>query len=264
VLADQARIAQVLGNILNNAAKYTAPGGTIALRVDDANGVVRIAIRDNGVGIAPENLVRVFDMFVQVSSSGARTAGGLGIGLALVRAFVEMHGGTVSARSEGLGKGSEFIVTLPVVAPPVVLGGEHSALGDAATEGLRILVADDVPDSLTSLAVALQLLGHNVRTADDGPSAVETAMAFHPDIAVLDIGMPGLTGYDVASRIRDTDWGRSSLLIALTGWGQREDVLRAHRSGFDHHMTKPADFAALRRMIDAFAAAHGPAAASPS
>jgi CheY-like chemotaxis protein len=264
VLADSARLAQVLGNILNNAAKYTDEGGAITLRVSEGegDGTVRIAVKDTGLGIAPENLGRVFDMFVQVSNPNSRSSGGLGIGLALVRALVEMHGGTVSAKSEGLGKGSEFVVTLPAVAPPVVVPSEGGAGGDADAPGLRILVADDVADSLTSLALALQILGHNVRTAADGVSAVEAASAFHPDVAILDIGMPGLTGYDVATRIRATDWGRRAMLIALTGWGQRDDILRAHRSGFDHHMTKPADFATLRRMIDAHAAARGAAPSS--
>jgi signal transduction histidine kinase/ActR/RegA family two-component response regulator len=260
VLADPARLAQVLGNILSNAAKYTPEGGAIAVRAVRDDGKVRVSIRDTGLGIAPENLGRVFDMFVQVSNPTSRVAGGLGIGLALVRAFVEMHGGTVAARSEGLGKGSEFIVALPTVAAPVPSGADARLAGDDGARGLRVLVADDVADSLTSLSLALQLLGHTVRTAPDGVAAVEAAHAFHPDVAILDIGMPGLSGYDVAARIRATDWGGGSLLIALTGWGQRDDVLRAHRSGFDHHMTKPADFATLRRMIDAYAAAHGAAA----
>jgi signal transduction histidine kinase/CheY-like chemotaxis protein len=262
VLADPARLAQVLGNILSNAAKYTPEGGSIAARIVRDEGAVRISIRDTGLGIAPENLGRVFDMFVQVSSPTSRVAGGLGIGLALVRAFVEMHGGTVSARSEGLGKGSEFVVALPTVAPPVARGVDTRVAANDGAGGLRILVADDVADSLTSLAIALQLLGHDVRTAPDGIAAVDAALAFRPEIAILDIGMPGLSGYDVAARIRATDGGGGSLLIALTGWGQRDDVLRAHRAGFDQHMTKPADFATLRRMIDAYAAAHGAAASA--
>jgi len=262
VLADPARLAQVLGNILSNAAKYTPEGGSISARIVRDDGTVRVSIRDTGLGIAPENLGRVFDMFVQVSNPTSRVAGGLGIGLALVRAFVEMHGGTVSARSDGLGKGSEFVVALSTVAPPAASSADTRLAANDGAQGLRILVADDVADSLTSLAIALQLLGHDVRTAPDGIAAVDAALAFRPEIAILDIGMPGLSGYDVAARIRATDWGGRSLLIALTGWGQRDDVLRAHRSGFDQHMTKPADFATLRRMIDAYAAAHGAAASA--
>ena len=263
VLADPARLAQVLGNILSNAAKYTAEGGAIAARIFRDDGTVSVAIRDSGIGIAPENLARVFDMFVQVSNPTSRVAGGLGIGLALVRAFVEMHGGTVVARSDGLGRGSEFVVTLPTVAAPASSDADTRLGGDHGARGLRIMVADDVADSLSSLGIALQMLGHDVRTAPDGIAAVDAALTFRPDVAILDIGMPGLSGYDVAARIRTTDWGAGTLLIALTGWGQRDDVLRAHRAGFDHHMTKPADFATLCRMIDAFAAAHRVRAPAP-
>jgi CheY-like chemotaxis protein len=256
VLADPARLAQVVGNILNNAAKYTERGGAIEVVARQRSGSAVISVRDSGLGIAPENISRVFEMFVQVSNPNSRAAGGLGIGLALVRALVEMHGGTVEAKSEGLGAGSEFIVTLPTAPAPPARSDAEAALRDDGGAGLRILVADDVPDSLQSLALALQILGHKVRTAADGVLAVEVAMGFQPEVAILDIGMPGLTGYEVATRIRATDWGRNALLIALTGWGQREDINRAHVSGFDHHMTKPADFATLQRMIDAYAAAH--------
>jgi CheY-like chemotaxis protein len=263
VLADPARLAQVVGNILNNAAKYTERGGTIEVVARQRSGSAVISVRDSGLGIAPENISRVFEMFVQVSNPTSRAAGGLGIGLALVRALVEMHGGSVEAKSEGLGTGSEFIVTLPTAPAPTPPAGDMGAARrDEAGAGLRILVADDVPDSLQSLALALQILGHQVRTAPDGAIAVEAAQSFQPQVAILDIGMPGLTGYEVATRIRATGWGRHSLLIALTGWGQREDINRAHMSGFDHHMTKPADFATLQRMIDVYAAAHRASAAT--
>jgi len=256
VLADPARLAQVLGNILNNAAKYTERGGTITVAAGREDRSATVSIRDSGLGIAPENISRVFEMFVQVTNPNSRGAGGLGIGLALVRALVEMHGGKVEAKSGGLGMGSEFIVTLPLTEAPAIAPAETAAAArDETGSGLRILVADDVADSLQSLSLALQILGHKVRAAADGVLATEAAMNFRPEVAILDIGMPGMTGYEVASRIRATDWGRHSLLIALTGWGQREDINRAHISGFDHHMTKPADFATLQRMIDAFAAA---------
>ena len=255
VLGDPARLAQIVGNILNNAAKYTDRGGTIsvtALRREDS---AVVSVRDTGFGIAPENIGRVFEMFVQVSGPNSRAGGGLGIGLALVRALIEMHGGTVEAKSAGVGQGSEFIVTLPTVAPPVAASADAAAAGGGNNGNLRILVADDVADSLQSLTLALQILGHDVRSAPDGPQALDLAFGYRPDVAILDIGMPGRTGYEVATQIRQTDWGRDALLIALTGWGQREDVHRAHMAGFDHHMTKPADFATLQRMIDVFAAA---------
>jgi CheY-like chemotaxis protein len=172
-----------------------------------------------------------------------------------VRALVEMHGGTVEARSEGVGQGSEFVVTLPTVEPPAPPKPEPALIArDERDSALRILVADDVVDSQQSLTLALQILGHRVRSAGDGTQALDVAMSYRPEVAILDIGMPGLTGYEVATRIRDVDWGKRALLIALTGWGQREDIRRAQLAGFDHHMTKPADFATLQKVIDAFAA----------
>ena len=255
VLADPARLAQVVGNILNNAAKYTDKGGAIRVAAIRRGDNAVISIRDSGLGIAPENIARVFEMFVQVTGQGGQAAGGLGIGLALVRALIEMHGGTVEAKSEGVGRGSEFIVTLPTVEAPVAAKTDAALIaGDADNGSLRILVADDVADSQQSLSLALQILGHHVRSAGDGLQALDVAQSHRPEVAILDIGMPGLTGYEVATRIRETDWGRDALLIALTGWGQRDDINRARMSGFDHHMTKPADFATLQRMIEGFAA----------
>jgi len=253
VRGDPARLGQVLGNILSNAAKYTEPYGRIRLSVAQREKLVTVTVRDSGVGIAPENMSKIFDMFVQVSG---KTSGGLGIGLALVRALIGMHGGSVEARSEGEGKGSEFAITLPVAErPDLVLHNPLANVEAGADRGLRILVADDVVDSMESMALALQILGHEVRTASDGTSALDAAVAFQPDVAILDIGMPGLTGYAIATRIRQHEWGRRMLLIALTGWGQRDDINQAHASGFNHHMTKPADFHAIKRLIDEFTAA---------
>jgi signal transduction histidine kinase/ActR/RegA family two-component response regulator len=261
---DPTRLAQVLGNILNNAAKYTDRGGRIRLAVARGEDSVTISVRDSGIGIAPADLPRVFDMFVQVPASMNRAAGGLGIGLALVRALVELHGGTVVARSEGIGKGSEFLVTLPTVVQAGAGSGapEGGAPDPRARKDLRVLVADDVADSRETLAMGLQMIGYQVRTAADGPQALDAARAFRPDVAILDIGMPGLTGYEVARRIRQHDWGRETILIALTGWGQRDDLHRASAAGFDHHMTKPADSAALHRLLDGIAARRRPAAPS--
>ena len=252
--ADAARIAQVLGNILNNAAKYTPPGGRIALAATSERGRISISIKDTGSGIAPADLPRVFDLFMQSREHQTHAAGGLGIGLALVRVLVEMHGGTVEARSEGLGKGSEFIVTLPTVAGTAQAATASMPLA-AAQRRLRVLVADDVPDSVDSLAMLLRALKHEVHVARDGSQALDVARAVHPDAAILDIGMPGLTGYEVATRIRRYDWGKKITLIALTGWGQHQDVMQSQKAGFDHHMTKPADAALLARYLSQAASA---------
>ena len=249
--ADPARLAQVIGNLLNNAAKYTDPGGKVGLSVARRSDEVVISVRDSGVGIAAEDLSRLFEMFTQLRAAGGRAGGGLGIGLALVRALVDMHGGRVEARSEGPGKGSEFIVTLPAGEPPAEAAANAAAAkAPPSPPALRILVADDVADSMESLGIGLRILGHEVRTAADGNEALAVAAAFHPHMAILDIGMPGLNGYEVAQRIRKQPWGRDMLLVALTGWGQREDVKRAQAAGFDHHMTKPADFDTLTRLIE--------------
>ncbi len=252
--ADPARMAQVLGNLLNNAAKYTDAGGKVSLSVDQRGRDVTIAVKDSGVGIAPEDLSRLFEMFTQLEGSGSRAGGGLGIGLALVRALVEMHGGRVEARSEGLGRGSEFRVTLPAGEPPEPVAQTDEGQPVARGARLRILVADDVPDSMQSLGMGLEMLGHEIRTAGDGIQALEIAASFRPQTAILDIGMPGLNGYELARRIRDEPWGRDMLLIALTGWGQQEDVQRSAAAGFDHHMTKPVDFDTLTRLIESWVA----------
>jgi PAS domain S-box-containing protein len=253
--ADAARLAQVLGNILSNAAKYTPPGGKIGLSVVRDGGRVSIFIKDNGTGIAPDELPRVFDLFMQSRAHATHAAGGLGIGLALVRTLVEMHGGTVEARSAGLGKGSEFIVTLPVAEQKPSRSDAASAPFSPAARRLRVLVADDAPDSADSLAMLLRALKHEVHVARDGSQALDVARKIQPDAAILDIGMPGLTGYEVATRIRRHDWGKKITLIALTGWGQHNDIVQSHQAGFDHHMTKPADAALLARYLAQAAAA---------
>jgi len=248
--ADPARIAQVVGNLLNNAAKYTGRGGVIRIQVEQQGERVRLSVKDSGMGIAPEHLPRLFEMFTQLPGTPARSGSGLGIGLALVRAFVEMHNGTVQAFSPGLGMGSEFIVTLPAAAEPADESKKASTPQAAvSTPRLRILVADDVADSARTLAMGMEMFGHEVRTALGGAEALALALEFQPDLAILDIGMPGMDGYEVARRIRASPLGRSIVLLALTGWGQREDVERAMGAGFDRHMTKPADFAALQEVI---------------
>jgi PAS domain S-box-containing protein len=251
VFADTTRLAQVFGNLLNNAAKYTNPGGHIWLSASRSGERIRVSIRDNGIGIPPEMLPKVFEMFAQLDNSLQRTQGGLGIGLSIARRLVEMHDGTLDARSEGAGKGCEFIVELPLYSPTT---SEREPAGTAdARRGqqrpLRVLVADDNADAATSLALVLEMKGHEVRTAQDGIEAVQVAAAFAPDVAVLDIGMPRLDGYEVCRQLRALPRGRDMLIVALTGWGQTEDKQRSQEAGFDQHLVKPADVGALEELL---------------
>ena len=249
--ADATRLEQILVNLLSNAAKYTDPGGRIHLIAKQENGRVCLMVQDNGIGISAEMLSRVFEMFSQVDQSLTRTQGGLGIGLALVRSLVEMHGGTVQATSAGVGQGSEFIVRLPVGTIPQQGRGAtgvapvQSAIGPAR----RILVVEDNLDAAESLATLIELMGHEVRSVHDGASALETAAAFRPDVVLLDIGLPDIDGYEVAPRLRQQPGLERIALAALTGWGQEEDRLRARTAGFDHHFVKPIDVDGLRAWL---------------
>ncbi|HVR19383.1 MAG TPA: ATP-binding protein [Polyangiaceae bacterium] len=246
---DPVRLAQLLSNLLNNAAKYTDPGGHITLEAVRHAGNVEIAVKDDGIGIAPESLERIFEMFNRGDSTTTHGRGGLGIGLSLARRLAEMHGGSIDAHSAGLRKGSEFRVTLPVAArkPPAQ---EIPAKGDGKRlTTRRILVVDDNEDSAESLGALLGFLGADVRTASDGFGALELFAGYDPAIVFLDIGMPGMDGYEVARRIRDGFPERRAILVALTGWGQSEDRRRASEAGFDHHLVKPADFAALKALL---------------
>jgi signal transduction histidine kinase/ActR/RegA family two-component response regulator len=246
--ADVTRLAQVFANLLNNSAKFTALGGNIQLTVARHGDEAVVSVRDNGVGIPAEMLPRVFDMFTQVDRSLERSQGGLGIGLSLVKGLIEMHGGRVEAASPGPGMGSEFVVRLPVVAPPV---GKRSIGGDEAiqTAGRRVLVVDDNQDAAASLAMLLTTMGNETRTAHDGLAALEVCAAFRPDVVLLDIGMPKLNGYDTARRIRQKPWGQDVTLVALTGWGQDEARRRSSEAGFDHHAVKPVEPAALAKLL---------------
>ena len=254
VEGDLIRLAQALSNLLHNAAKYTPQGGRITLSVEleDMQGVIRV--RDNGVGIPQKMLPDIFEMFVQGERSLDRSQGGLGIGLTLVRSLVEMHGGTVEAHSEGLGHGAEFVVRLPLLPdlrlrrPDAALGGDGEGVA-AKSPGRRILVVDDNKDSADSLAMLLQVLGHEVRTAYSGPNAVKVALAFVPELVLLDIGMPGMDGYEVARRLRGEAILQKTLLVAQTGWGQEEDRFRALQAGFDHHLVKPVELTALQTLL---------------
>jgi CheY-like chemotaxis protein len=251
VEGDLTRLTQVLGNLLNNAAKYTDPGGSIAVGARRIGTDVEIRVRDNGIGIPPELLPRLFQLFTQVDGAAHRAQGGLGIGLALVRQLIQMHGGTVTAYSQGPGHGSEFLIRLPLRlrAYRDTAGRADAPVADAPRRGHRILLADDNRDALDSLATLLQCDGHEVYTAADGAEALEVAASCHPDVVLLDIGMPKLDGYEVARRIRAEPWGKTAVLIALTGWGQEEDRRRSREVGFDSHLVKPLDPEALSTLL---------------
>jgi CheY-like chemotaxis protein/two-component sensor histidine kinase len=250
--ADPTRLTQVFSNLINNAAKYTERGGHIWLTGERRGGEVVISVRDTGIGIAAEHLPRLFEMFSQVAPALERSQGGLGVGLSLVRGLVGLHGGSVEAHSGGPGRGSEFIVRLPITDSPVRrVPQEAGEAGDQPRPGPkhRILVVDDNRDAADSLGMMLRMMGHDVRTAYDGLEAVQAAAAFRPDLVLLDIGLPRMNGYEAARHLREQPWARSMALIALTGWGQEEDRRRALDAGCDHHLTKPVDPAALEKLL---------------
>ncbi|MDE2050633.1 MAG: PAS domain S-box protein [Gammaproteobacteria bacterium] len=262
--ADAVRLAQVFSNLLINAAKYTDPRGRIHLSARREGGEIVISVRDNGIGISAETMPRLFAMFAQAEGVRDRTEGGLGVGLALVRGIVALHGGTVQALSEGLGRGSEFLVRLPLSDTLEI--AQLDGTGDTASgTGLRILVADDNRDAADTCAALLELSGHHVETAYSGRQALELAESFRPHAALLDIGLPDLSGYAVAQRLRESSWGRHTLLIAVTGWGQSDDRRRAHEAGFDHHLAKPVAAEAIEsalRILEVSACAHDRSSAS--
>jgi PAS domain S-box-containing protein len=247
---DMVRLTQVFANLLNNAAKYTPQGGRISVVVERRDARAVVAVRDNGLGIPPEMLGKVFEMFTQINRHLGRAQGGLGIGLTLVKRLVEMHGGTITVRSEGEGKGTEFTVELPL-AKRTKIPGEEKSMEHTNQTGRRILIADDNGDAADSLALMLELLGHATATTHDGQEALQVAESFHPDIVVLDIGMPRLNGYEAARKIREHPWGEKAVLIALTGWGQEEDRRRSREAGFDHHLVKPVDPPELIKLLEA-------------
>lgn len=255
VEADPVRLAQIIGNLLANAARYTDRGGRIELdaRREGAHAVIRV--RDTGIGIAPEALPRIFDLFVQADHAPTRSQAGLGIGLTLVRNLVELHGGTVEARSDGPGRGAEFAVRLPVET------GERSGQATSRTKrthrreasraSQRILVVDDNQDAADSLAILLRMKGHEVEVAHDGPSALEAAATFRPRLVLLDLGMSGMDGFEVARRLRGQPGADGVRLAALTGWGQQEDRRRTLEAGFDHHLVKPVESRKLDELLEA-------------
>lgn len=248
--ADAVRLTQVFANLLNNAAKYTPAHGKITVRAEVHEGFAIIRVIDNGIGIPPDLLPQVFEMFVRADTSLERAQGGLGIGLSLVKRLVEMHEGSVEAVSRGAGLGSEFVVRLPLAKEPAtkatVTGEPRSA---PAPKSQRILVVDDNEDAAATLADLLSLMGHETRTASDGLEALEVVDEFHPDVALLDIGMPKLNGYETARRLRQDRCGREILLVALSGWGQDADRVKSSNAGFDVHLVKPVDIAEIQRLL---------------
>ena len=247
---DRARLAQVFSNLIGNACKFTPDGGRIVVdaRVAGENAVV--SVRDDGIGIAADRIGGVFEMFAQIDNSLERAHGGLGIGLTLVRRLVEMHGGSVEARSAGLGEGSEFVVTLPLTQEPGEAATSRAPAAAAPAGRLRMLVVDDNGDSAESLALLLSLAGHETHVARDGPEALTRADALRPDAVLLDLGLPGLNGYEVCRRLRAESWAREIPIVAITGWGQADDRQRSKDAGFDGHLVKPVVFGELTALLD--------------
>jgi signal transduction histidine kinase/ActR/RegA family two-component response regulator len=247
--ADAARLEQVVVNLLTNAAKYTDSGGHVWLTVQQEGEDAVLRVRDTGVGIAPETLPRIFDLFTQAERTLDRSQGGLGIGLALVQRLVEMHGGTVMASSV-LGQGSEFIVRLPVVPSPEPQPSlAPTKKAQPTRPSLRVLVVDDNVDTVTTLAMLVQESGHDARTAYDGLAVLEAALDYRPNVVLLDIGLPGRNGFEVAKQLRQQPALKNAVLVAMTGYGQESDRKRSKEAGFDHHLVKPGDFGKVLQIL---------------
>jgi CheY-like chemotaxis protein len=246
--ADRARLTQVFGNLLNNSCKYTSPNGTIRLSAKRVDDEVLVTVKDNGVGIPPDKIGSIFDMFMQVDRSSERSQGGLGIGLTLVKRLVEMHRGSIEARSEGEGQGSEFIVRLPVMSravPPM----PASEVAPESTSERRVLIVDDNLDSADSLAMLLKITGNKTFLAHDGVEALEAVEKYRPEVILLDIGLPKLDGHEVCRRVRELPWGKDIVIIALTGWGQEDDRRKSEEAGFNGHLVKPVDYDRLLELL---------------
>ncbi len=252
VEGDRTRLAQVFSNLLHNAAKYTEPGGYITLSVAQEGKEAVVRVRDNGIGLEPQSLGSIFEMFVQVDRSLERAQAGLGVGLSLSKRLAALHGGTITVKSDGAGKGSEFTVRLPLAGAQLPETEPGSPRSLFETQGRRILLADDNVDFANSLAALLASRGHDVRVAHDGAEALATAARFNPDFAFLDIGMPKVHGYEVARRMRELPGTAECVLVALTGWGQEDDRRRAREAGFDRHLVKPVDPGDIDTILDSY------------
>ena len=253
--ADAARLAQVFGNLLNNACKFSRPGGRISLAAAREGNEMVVTVSDSGIGISPGMLPKIFDMFMQGDQTLERLQSGLGLGLTLVRRLVQMHGGSVEAQSEGTDRGSAFIVRLPALEEKAASPAAGAPAGEpASVTGFRILVVDDNHDAADALAMLLEMTGNQTHLAFDGVAALAAAARVRPDVVLLDIGMPELNGYDVARRIREQPWGRDMVLVALTGWGQDEDRQKTADAGFNEHLVKPVDPARIMKVLAGLAA----------
>ena len=253
VHGDPARLTQVIGNLLNNACKFTDKGGRIQLTVEQADGLAIIRVRDSGIGIAAGDLPRVFDMFVQVDTSLERSRDGLGIGLTLVKTLVEMHGGEVAVHSDGIGHGSEFVIRLPALVEAARSAPAGVVSDPASPASRRVLIVDDNEDGAESLSMLLQFAGHETHKAYDGVEAIDATRRLRPDVVLLDIGLPRLNGYEACRHIRSEPWGKDVVLVALTGWGGDEDRRRSSEAGFDTHMVKPVDHDVLLTFLSSLA-----------
>jgi signal transduction histidine kinase len=249
VNGDRVRLTQVFSNILHNAAKYTPPTGRIHIELRREAGHVIVSVRDSGIGIPPEMHDRIFDLFVQRGKAFERTDRGLGMGLTVASRLVKLHGGSIEARSEGLQTGSEFIVTLPAIKPPARPREQGPRESSERSRSRRVLIADDNHDAAVSLGILLQAMGHETRIAYDGQEAVEAAEVYRPDFVLLDLGMPNLDGYQAARRIASRPWAGSTLLVAVTGWGQEADRQRSREAGFHRHLVKPVAPESLRQLL---------------
>jgi signal transduction histidine kinase/CheY-like chemotaxis protein len=247
VNADPVRLTQIFTNLLNNAIKYTPSGGHISIKAGIEGSTAMVEVKDTGIGMAPERLPHIFKMFRRTDQTTSHDQRGLGIGLSIVERLVRMHGGTITAVSEGIGMGSSFTVRLPAMLKSRNGGGPGS--GNPNTTAHRILVVDDNPDAASTLALLFKAMGQDVRTASDGSSALDTAATYLPHLVIMDIGMPGMDGHEACRRIRNQSWGRGMRVVALTGWGRKEDRQRAMEAGFDDHFTKPVAITVLRELL---------------